>query len=123
MRTSKYNFVQVYNVWVNGRSIDDVDQQFPIDSNVDREWYTDFDRAYKDYFGCFAPDITNDGDWNSEIFQDYSVVLYSIDIDIDKFEAQFELKFDIECSECQEMIPYYDDYKFNTVAEKTIKFI
>lgn len=123
MRTSKYNFVQVYNVWVNGRSIDDVDQHFPIDSNVDREWHNDFDQAYKDYVGCFAPNITNDGNWNEEIFQDYSVVLFSIDIDVDKFEKQYDLKFDLTDDRVQEMIPYYDDYKFNTVAEKTVKFI
>ena len=123
MRTSKYNFVQVYNVWVNGRDINDADQHYPIDSNVDREWHSDFNRAYKDYFGCFAPDITEKGDWNSEIFQDYSVILYSIDIDVEKFEKEYDLKFNLENQEVQEMIPYYDDYKFNTVAEKTVKFI
>lgn len=123
MKTSKYNFVQVYNVWVNGRSIDDVDQHYPIDSNVEREWHTDFDKAYKDFTGAFAPNMTNDGDWNEEIFQDYAVTLFSIDIDVEKFEKEYDLKFDINDENVQEMIPYYDDYKFNTVAEKILKFV
>lgn len=44
--------IQVYNVWVNGRDIDDENQHFPIDSNTEQEWHCNFKRATADFFGC-----------------------------------------------------------------------
>lgn len=32
------------------------------------------------------------------------------------------MKFDLENDDVQEAIPYYDDYKFTTVAERINKF-
>lgn len=116
-------FIQVYSIWVNGRDCDDENQHFPIDSNCEIDWHMDFNRAYKDYTGCFASDSTSEGIWNSEIYSDYIVILYSIDIEITKFENMFDLDFDINCDECQEMMPYYCDYDLNTVAEKIKKFV
>ena len=118
---SKYKFIQVYNVWVNGRSIDDVDQHFPIDTNIDRHWYSDFKKATQEYFKAKAlPDKHYENP--KEIFQDYVVTLFSIDIDIKKFEKKYNLKFNIENDDVQDMIPYYVNYGFNTVAERICKF-
>lgn len=118
---SKYNHIQVYNVWVNGRDIEDVDQHFPINSNVDRKWHSDFKKASQDYLSAKAENECEQG-FNDEIFQDYQVILFSIDIDIDKFQDMFDLDFDLENDDVLEMIPYYCDYDFNVVAERIEKF-
>ena len=121
---SKYKFIQVYNVWVHGRSLDDVDQQFPINTNIDSHgnWHSDFKKAYKDFFDAKVKD--NDGDYGyySEIFQDYIATLYVIDVDVKKFEKEYGIKFDLENGDVQEAIPYYDNYNFTTVAERISKF-
>jgi|TARA_R110002167_G_scaffold244932_1_gene450398 hypothetical protein len=121
---SKYKFVQVYNVWVHGRSLDDVDQQFPIDANVDSHgnWHNDFSKAYEDYFKAEVKDECEEYILNSTIFEDYIVTLYVIDVDVEKFEKEYGMKFDLENDDVQEAIPYYDDYKFTTVAERISKF-
>lgn len=124
---SKYNFIQVYNVWVNGRSVDDIDQQYPIDTNVAREWHTDLKRAVKDFYNAKAEE-SNKTEFGDIIYQDFQVNLFSIDIDLDEFEKRFDLDFNINCDKCQEMIPYYDKnpdglgYDFNTVAERVVDF-
>lgn len=121
MKSSKYNFVQVYNIWVNGRCIDDIDQHFPINTNIEREWHNDFKQAYKDFFNAKNLEGNVD-DFGKPFYQDYIVTLYSIDIDVEKFEKMFDLKFNLEDDDVQEMIPYYEDYKFNTVVERICKF-
>ena len=118
---SKYNFVQVYNVWVNGRDINDVDQHYPIDTNVDRVWHSDFKQAYKDFYSAKNLEGNTD-DFGEAYYKDYSVVLYVIDIDVEKFEQEYEMEFDLSSDEVQEAIPYYDDYKFTCVAERIAKF-
>ena len=57
---------------------------------------------------------------HKEIYQDYIKTLYSININIEKFENMFGLIFDINHETSQESIPYYVDYDFNTVAEDLI---
>jgi hypothetical protein len=44
------------------------------------------------------------------------------DIDVEKFEQEYEMEFDLSSDEVQEAIPYYDDYKFTCVAERIAKF-
>lgn len=119
---SKYNFTQVYCVWVNGRSIEDVDQHYPIESNLsfvtNRDWHTDFNQATKDYFKAKA--VIEE--FTTETYKDYVVQLFMIDIDVNKFEIETELEFDINDDKVQEMIPYHKDYDFVTVAERIVSF-
>ena len=122
MKKSKYNFIQVYNVWVNGRSTGDVDQQYPIDTNINREWHTDLKQATKDFYNAKSEEKDIKTDFGDLIYQDYQVNLYSIDIDVAKFEDKFDLDFDIEDENTQEMIPYYVDYDFSNVAERVALF-
>ena len=121
-KKSKYNFIQVYNIWANGRSYDDLDQQYPVDSNCERIWHDDFEKASQEYLNVIVKNKTVEGDFNDEIFQDCQVNLYSIDIDVKKFKNMFNLNFDLKNQKVQEMIPYYNDYDFSNVAEKIIKF-
>jgi hypothetical protein len=116
--------IQVYSVWVNGRVIEDINQHFPVNCNILNydNWHNDFKQATKDYFGAKVKDSDDDYGFYSEIYKDYHVALYSININIREFENKFDLKFDIENEEVQEMIPYYVDYDFNVVAERIGKF-
>lgn len=116
MNNSKYNFVQVYSIWVNGRYITDVDQHFPVETNVDREWTTDFKKATDLFFNAKV----YGSEFDAEIYQDYIVTLFVIDIDTDEFERDFDLEFDISDEGVQDVIPYYADYDFTTVAERII---
>lgn len=115
--------IQVYAIWVNGRDIEDEDQHFPIDSNVDLdfEWISDFKTAANSYLSCEAKEENENG-FYCDIYKDYHVALYSIDINVEEFENMFDLDFDIENDDVQESIPYYVDYDFNTVAEKIKEF-
>lgn len=114
---SKYNYVQVYNVWVNGRDADDLDQHYPIDTNINRDWHSDFKKATEDYFNAKSLKMCDE-----LVYQDYQVSLFSIDINIEAFEEMFGLKWDLTDDNVLEMIPYYKDYDFNTVAERIAKF-
>ena len=116
--------MQVYNVWVHGRSLDDVDQQFPIETNIDSHgnWHNDFHKAYADFTKAYVKNESEEYVFNDEIFQDYIVTLYVIDIDVEKFEKEYDMKFDLENDDVQEAIPYYNDYKFTTVAERISEF-
>jgi len=125
MKTSIYNNVIVYCLWVNGRLIEDVDQHFPIDSYNVKDtniWHSDFKKATQDFFKAKVKDSDSEHGYHTEIFQDYSVCLYSIDIDIEEFENRFDLTFNLEDDDVQECIPYYINYEFNTVAERIGKF-
>ena len=113
--------IQVYNVWVNGRDMFDKNQHFPIDSNVEREWHTDFKLASSDFLNAVANEESEHGMY-CEIFKDYHVCLYSIDINVKDFENMFDLNFDLNDDRVQEMIPYYVDYNLNVVAERIAKF-
>jgi hypothetical protein len=118
---SKYKFIQVYNVWVNGRDINDIDQHYPIDNTVERRWHSNFKQAYKDFYS--AKNLEgNKTEFGDVYYKDYSVVLYVIDVDIEKFEKDYEMKFDLNNDEVQEAIPYYDNYNFTCVAERIGKF-
>ena len=117
---SKYNHIQVYNVWINGRVKNDVDQHFPIDSTHERNWHSDFKQASTDYLSAQAVNVEDNS--YKDIFQDYYVCLYSIDIDINKFQNMFDLNFDLDNEDVQEMIPYYVDYDLNVVAERIAQF-
>jgi hypothetical protein len=119
---SKYNFVQVYNVWVNGRDKNDVDQHFPVNNNLDRNWHTDFKQAAMDYFKAKVRDCEGKFGLYSEIYQDYIVTLYSFEVEPVKFKEKFGLEFDLSDEQVQELVPYYVDYNFNTVAERISKF-
>ena len=112
--------VQVYSIWINGREKGNTDNHFPIDSDVtfQREWSMDLSTSVALY-KHILPEIGED---ERESFQDYHVALYSIDINVENFENMFEMKFDIEDDNVQEMIPYYVDYDFNTVAERIGNF-
>lgn len=117
---SKYNFIQVYTIWVNGRRMDDVDQHFPVETNVERIWHSDFKKASDDFFNAMA--IEEDGDDLGLVFQDYIVTLFCIDIDVNKFQEDFGIDFDLEGDAVQDAIPYYCDYDFTTVAERVCEF-
>ena len=108
---------QVYCVWVNGRDIIYEEQHFPIDSNIDREWHGDFKRAVDEYENVIITEKNKNG-----YYKDAHVVLYSININVDKFERTRGIKFDLSNDKVIELIPYYSDYDFNIVAEKLIKF-
>lgn len=115
--------IQVYTLWVNGRCKEDTNQHFPIDSNIEEthEWSSDFKKSSSDFLSCEAMKESEHGLY-SDIYQDYHVALFSIDINIEKFENMFDLDFDIEDERVQEMIPYYNDYDFNTVCERISNF-
>jgi hypothetical protein len=114
----EYDFIQVYQIWVNGRFIADRDQHFPIESNIERgDWHSDFKKATEDYFMVKAKYKLY-----PYVYKDYIVTFYSIEINIPEFEKQYDVKFDLNDDYVQEMIPYYVDYNFNTVAEKILKF-
>ena len=116
--------VQVYTIWVNGRAIEDTDQHFAIDCDLGiiRDWTDRLSWIVSLYSTVEAK--RGDGEYGSytDIFEDYHVALYSIDIDVADFEAMFDLDFDLKCDEVQDMIPYYVDYDFNVVAERIAKF-
>jgi hypothetical protein len=117
--------IQVYSIWVNGRLIDDTDQHFPLESNVEncRNWTTNFKKVVKDYFKISVKDMDGEYGPHSDIYKDYHVALYAIDINVRKFEKMFQTKFDIKDDKVQELIPYYVNYNFITVAERLEKFI
>ena len=106
--------IQVYSIWVNGRLKEDTGQHFPLDTTLDpsREWGADLSKAVKDYYNVKPTEADTDN------FQDYTVILFSIDIDVNKFAEMFAITFDIDSEDTQEMIPYYVDYDFNVVAER-----
>jgi len=118
---SIYNFVQIYLIWVNGRSIEDVDQHFPIDSNVERNWTDDFKKAVKNFYKAKS---INDKDYpdRKEVFQDYVVTLFSFSLNVDEFEKWSGIMFDIKSDEVQDLIPDFTKYEFNVVAEKIMQF-
>lgn len=98
-----------------------MNQHFPIDSNVQNVWHNNLELAVDNYLHCI---VSNGGEFglHSDIYQDYHVCLYSIDINVKEFENKFDLDFDLEDDNVQEMIPYYVDYDFNVVAERVDVF-
>ena len=117
--------IQVYNIWVCGRDIDDNNQHFPITpKNIDvhDNWHSDLKKACSDFFKVRVKDKDSEHGYYSEIYSDYIVVFYSIDINIKDFENRFDLDFNLDCEKCQEMIPYYCDYDFNVVDERVSLF-
>jgi len=110
-------YTQVYCVWVNGRDAIDEGQHFPINSNINRVWHGDFKKAVNDYENVIITEKNKDG-----YYKDVHVVIYSININVDKFERINGIKFDLNNEKVIELIPYYSDYKFNFVAEKLINF-
>ena len=87
--------MQVYSVWVSGRDIDDNDQHFPIIMEDCHEWTNNLKGAVKLYNSVKVSDVGEFG-LNSEIYRDYIVILFSIDINVKEFENRFDLDFDIE---------------------------
>ena len=125
MKKSTYNNVIVYCLWINGRLIENLDQHFPIESYNVKDtnvWHSDFKKATQDYFKAKVKNSDSEYGFHSEIFQDYSVNLFSIDIDIKEFENKFNLKFNLDDDDVQVCIPYYINYKFNTIAERIGNF-
>ena len=115
--------IQVFSIWVNGRDINDTDQHFPIDCNVNtHEWRFGLKQVVNDFYKVKVKDADGEHGFYSEIFKDFHVALCSIDINIKDFENRFDLDFDIEDENVQEMIPYYVDYDLNVVAERIGKF-
>lgn len=112
--------IQVYNVWVNGRDKENTNNHFPIDCNIDNYniWHTDLKKAVDDYFNVVINDADDENGLYSEIYVDYHVALYSIDIDIEEFKRMYKMEFDITNDKVQDIIPYYVDYNFNVVAER-----
>lgn len=125
MKKAIKGHIIVYTIWLNGRSIDNIENHYPIDCyNVDgiREWTTNFKKIVKDYFKIIVKDSDNkDGDY-TEAFKDYHICLYSIDVDIKEFEIMFGLDFDINNEDVQDCLPDYINYDFNVVAERIAKF-
>jgi len=116
--------IQVYAIWVNGRDIEDINQSFPVNTNIDTNiWHSDFKKAVKDYFNAKVKDSEGEYGCYSEIYKDYHVGLFSIDINIKEFENKFDLDFDINNEDVQDIIPNYVNYDFNVVAERIGKFI
>ena len=111
-------YVQLYNVWVNGFELIEPEQQFPVSTNIDREWGDDLQGAVDDYFKAKG----YHDDPSDPVFDRYIVDLFSIEIDVEKFENETGLKFDLTDDRVQELAPYHVDYKFNTVAERTDNF-
>lgn len=114
--------IQVYSVWVNGRDIHNINDHYPINSNVERDWHSDFKRAFTDYYGAIGFEYDEFGNASIDLYRDYIVTLFSIEINIKKFENLFDLDFNIDDERVQDMIPYYVDYEFNTVAERIESF-
>jgi hypothetical protein len=115
-------YVQVYQVWISGRDINDNNQHHPIvNENVDKYWHTDFKQASEDYINVIVNNKDKHGLY-SDIYKDYIVQLFSIDINIEDFENTYNLEFDLNNEYVQEAIPYYVDYDFHTVAERVSNF-
>ena len=115
-------YVQVYQVWVSGRDINDNNQHYPIaNENVDKDWHTDFKQASEDYLNVTVNNENKHGLY-SNVYKDYIVQLFSIDINIEDFENTYNLEFDLNNEHVQEAIPYYVDYDFHTVAERVSNF-
>jgi hypothetical protein len=115
------NIVRVYSIWISGRKLGDVDQQFPIETNIDdivHNWSTDLKETVKQYFRAKAKREKQ----LKEFFQDYIVNLYAIEIDTKKFKKEYGLDFDINNDDVQYQIPYYAGYEFITVAERIVQF-
>ena len=107
-------FIQVYNLWANGRDIDNLDMEFPIfpnDGGDYHNWHTDLKKAVKDFFGVKIKDSDSENGFYTLTYKDYHVTLFSIDV-----------KFDFENDDIQELISNYVNYDFNTVAERISKF-
>ena len=111
-------FVQLYNVWVNGYELTEPEQQFPVNTNIEREWGDDLKEAVNDYFRAKG----YHDDPKEPVFDRYIVNLFSIEIDVEKFETETELKFDLTDERVQELVPYHVDYNFSNVAERTDNF-
>ena len=114
---SKYSNIQVYIIWVNGRDANDIDQHYPINTNIEREWTNDFKKAYKEFYKAKSFE-SND----SEVFQDYVVTLFNYDIDLDKFKEMYGFDFDMNHEYIQELISNFVNYDFNTVCERIETF-
>ena len=118
-------FIQVYNLWANGRDIDNLDMEFPIfpnDGGDYHNWHTDLKKAVKDFFGVKIKDSDSENGFYTLTYKDYHVTLFSIDVNIKEFEEMFDVKFDFENDDIQELISNYVNYDFNTVAERISKF-
>lgn len=110
--------VQVYNVWVNGYELSDPDQQFPVNTNIEREWGDDLRQAVDDYFNARG----YHDDPEEPVFDRFIVTLFSFEVDVEKFENETGLDFDLSDERVQECLPYHVDYDFNVVAERTDNF-
>ena len=116
--------IQVYNIWVNGRDIEDNNQHYPIDNNIEDNnvWHNNLKKAVTDFENVVIEDRNITDGLYSDIYSDYHVAFYSIDINVKEFENMFDLDFDLDDDRVQEMIPYYVNYDFNVVTEKVCKF-
>lgn len=121
--------VIVYSIWVNGRLFEDTNQHFPIfpkdEKIIVNVWHDNFKKASSDYHKIkIADEYIGDGgvNYNSEIFLDYHVCLYSIDVNVNEFEEMFNIKFDLKNDKVQEAIPYYVNYELSVVAERVDNF-
>lgn len=121
--------VIIYSIWVNGRLFEDTNQHFPIFPKdkkiIVNDWHDNFKKACSDYHKIkIADDYIADGavSYNTEIFLDYHVCLYSIDVDVKEFEEMFDIKFDLKNDNVHEAIPHYVNYNFNVVAERIADF-
>lgn len=127
MKRIDHNYVQVYKVEVYGRSKEDSEQHFPIDSKLVTDgWHTDLYKAVEEFKSVKICDCKKDENYMlsySDIYQDYIVQLFSLDININEFETVTGLVFDLKYYDIQEALEYYVDFKFNTVAERIDDFI
>ena len=93
----------VYLVWVMGRDIDNNDNHFPINSNIgSRDWRCDFKLACDDYFKAEVINHVN----YEDIYSDYIITLFNIEINIVEFESKYGIKFDLTNDKVLELIPY-----------------
>lgn len=94
MDKTNENFIQVYSIWASGRSIDDLNQQYPINTNINtHHWGNCLKTAVNDFYKCKEteedPDI-------EEVYQDYVVILFSVEIDKEEIKKQYDVDFDAE---------------------------
>lgn len=119
------DYIQLYNIWVLGRSINDLGQQFPIDAKESIKthvWRDDFKKVVADYHKITVLEVDEELNCNSEIFKDATVILFSVDIRVSDFKKYTNKKMDLKNDEIQESISYFTDYKFNTVAQRITNF-
>lgn len=109
---------QLYTIWVNGYSYETKDHHFPIDSNLKmpREWTDDFESIYEEYKHTVGyQEYDKEG---NDCFDRAVITLFVVQLNVEKFESEWDLDFDLDDDDVQDCIADAVDYDFTIVCEK-----